>query len=297
MSERAELEETVTEVTRMTVIGAGAMGSQIAMLAALAGCETTVVDVDEKRIETALTNLRATVSRSVERGRLEATQVEEALPRLRSSTDLASAVRRSDFVIEAIVEDLDAKRSLFADLGRYAPTEAILATNSSSIVSSRLADVPNPDRVCNMHFFNPALVMQLVEVVGGSHTSQTTIDSAVHLAKRMGKTPVVVKKEIFGFIANRVVGAIFDEAIALAEAGVATPEEIDIAVTKGLGHPIGPFALLDLTGIDVNVGIKTLEAEETGDPSRGPSRTLLDLAAEGRLGKKSGRGFYEYGER
>ncbi|MGM7698007.1 3-hydroxyacyl-CoA dehydrogenase family protein [Microbacterium sp. A84] len=285
----------MAEITRVTVIGAGAMGSQIAMLAALAGCETTVVDIDEQRTDAALTKVRGTVARSVERGRLDAEQVEAALPRLTSSTDLAGSVRDADFVIEAIIEDLDAKRALFAELGRFAPADAIFATNSSSIVSSRLADVPKPGRVCNMHFFNPALVMQLVEVVGGAHTSPATIESAVRLAERMGKTPVVVKQEIFGFIANRIVGAIFDEAIALLEAGVATPEEIDTAVTKGLGHPIGPFALLDMTGIDVNVGIKRLEAQETGDPSRGPSRTLLDLEARGRLGKKSGRGFYEYG--
>lgn len=287
----------MAEITRVAVVGAGAMGSQIAMLAALAGCETTVVDVDEQRIDAALAKVRESVTRSVERGRLDAEQVEAALPRLISSTDLASAVQDADFVIEAIVEDLDAKRALFAQMGRFAPANAILATNSSSIVSSRLADVPNPGRVCNMHFFNPALVMQLVEVVGGTHTAQVTVESAVRLAERMGKTPVVVKQEIFGFIANRIVGAIFDEAIALLEAGVATAEEIDTAVTKGLGHPIGPFALLDMTGIDVNVGIKKLEAQETHDPSRGPSQTLLSLEAEGRLGKKSGRGFYEYGAR
>ncbi|MEW1975228.1 3-hydroxyacyl-CoA dehydrogenase family protein [Microbacterium profundi] len=287
----------MAEVTRVAVVGAGAMGSQIAMLAALAGCETTVVDIDEQRIDAALAKVRESVARSIERGRLDAEQVEAALSRLSSSTDLASAVEDADFVIEAIVEDLDAKRALFAQLGAFAPANAILATNSSSIVSSRLADVPSPGRVCNMHFFNPALVMQLVEVVGGTHTSQATVDSAVRLAERMGKTPVVVKQEVFGFIANRIVGAIFDEAIALLEAGVATAEEIDTAVTKGLGHPVGPFALLDMTGIDVNVGIKKLEAQETQDASRGPSQTLLDLEAAGRLGKKSGRGFYEYGAR
>lgn len=277
------------------VCGAGAMGSQIAMLAALAGCTTTMVDVDQDRLENAVSQLKARCDRSVAKGTLERDEVDAAFARLGISLDLETAASEADIVIEAIVEDLDAKRELFQRLGRVTRVDAILATNSSSIVSSKLADIDNPARVCNMHFFNPALVMKLVEVVGGDHTSAATVDAAVELATRMNKTPVVVQKEIFGFIANRIVAAIFDEAIALLEAGVATIEDIDLAVTNGLGHPIGPFALLDMTGIDVNVGIKRLEAQETGDPSRGPSQTLLDLERSGRLGRKSGRGFYEYG--
>lgn len=287
----------MNEISRVTVIGAGVMGSQIAMLAAQAGCTTTLVDVDQARVDAAVETLRRTMARSVERGRATAEEVDAAFEMLSTSTDLSEAARDADIVIEAIIEDLEAKRALFAQLDEVARVDAILATNSSSIVSSRLASVRNPARVCNMHFFNPALVMQLVEVVGGHHASEETIARVVALAARMGKTAVVVRQEVFGFIANRVVGAVFDEAISLLEAGVATPEEIDTAVTLGLGHPIGPFALLDLTGIDVNVGIKRLEAQETGDASRGPSRTLLELAQAGHLGKKSGRGFYEYGAR
>lgn len=287
----------MSEISRVTVIGAGVMGSQIAMLAAQAGCTTTLVDIDENRVDAAVETLRRTMARSVERGRATAEEVGAAFELLSTSTDLSEAASDADIVIEAIIEDLEAKRALFAQLDEIARVDAILATNSSSIVSSRLASVRNPARVCNMHFFNPALVMQLVEVVGGDHASEETVARVVGLAKRMGKTAVVVKREIFGFIANRIVGAVFDEAISLLEAGVATPEEIDTAVTLGLGHPIGPFALLDLTGIDVNVGIKRLEAQETGDTSRGPSRTLLELVEAGHLGKKSGRGFYEYGAR
>ncbi|WP_336662216.1 3-hydroxyacyl-CoA dehydrogenase family protein [Leucobacter sp. USHLN154] len=287
----------MSEISRVTVIGAGVMGSQIAMLAAQAGCTTTLVDIDENRVDAAVETLRRTMARSVERGRATAEEVGAAFELLSTSTDLSEAASDADIVIEAIIEDLGAKRALFAQLDEIARVDAILATNSSSIVSSRLASVRNPARVCNMHFFNPALVMQLVEVVGGDHASEETVARVVGLAKCMGKTAVVVRREIFGFIANRIVGAVFDEAISLLEAGVATPEEIDTAVTLGLGHPIGPFALLDLTGIDVNVGIKRLEAQETGVTSRGPSRTLLELVEVGHLGKKSGRGFYEYGAR
>ncbi|AYO48967.1 3-hydroxyacyl-CoA dehydrogenase family protein [Micrococcus sp. XM4230A] len=285
------------QTQKVAVIGAGAMGSQIAMLAAMAGCQTTMVDVDQERLDAARDQVLQTAQRQAERGRLEADAVEQAAARLTTEPDLAAAVAEADVVVEAIIEDLEAKRDLFAQLGEHTRPDTILATNSSSIVSSRLAQIPHPERVCNMHFFNPALVMRLVEVVGGDHTSQKTIETVKALAERMGKTPVVVRQEIFGFIANRIVAAIFDEAISLYEQGIASAEDIDTAVTHGLGHPIGPFALLDLTGIDVNVGIKRLEAQETGDPSRGPSQTLLDLMAQGRLGRKTGHGFYEYGDR
>ncbi len=285
----------MTRIETAVVCGAGAMGSQIAMLAALAGCATTMVDVDQSRLDAAIAQLKRRCARSVEKGTLDADEVDAAFARLGTSLDLDVAARGADIVIEAIVEDLDAKRELFQRLARATRSDAILATNSSSIVSSKLADIANPERVCNMHFFNPALVMTLVEVVGGEHTSPATVDAVVDLADRMRKTPVVVRKEIFGFIANRIVAAIFDEAIDLLEAGVATVEDIDRAVTNGLGHPVGPFALLDMTGIDVNVAIKRLEAQETGDPSRGPSRTLLELESAGRIGRKSGHGFYEYG--
>lgn len=285
------------QIKKVAVIGAGAMGSQIAMLAAMAGCQTTMVDVDQERLDAARDQVLQSAQRQAERGRLEAEAVDQAAARLTTEPDLASAVAEADVVIEAIIEDLDAKRELFGQLGEYTRPDTILATNSSSIVSSRLAEIPHPERVCNMHFFNPALVMRLVEVVGGDHTSQETVETVKALAERMGKTPVVVRQEIFGFIANRIVAAIFDEAISLYEQGIASAEDIDTAVTHGLGHPIGPFALLDLTGIDVNVGIKRLEAQETGDPSRGPSQTLLDLVDQGRLGRKTGRGFYEYGDR
>ncbi|WP_336705484.1 3-hydroxyacyl-CoA dehydrogenase family protein [Micrococcus terreus] len=285
------------QIQKVAVIGAGAMGSQIAMLAAMAGCQTTMVDVDQERLDAARDQVLQSAQRQAERGRLEAEAVDQAAARLTTEPDLASAVAEADVVIEAIIEDLDAKRELFGQLGEYTRPDTILATNSSSIVSSRLAEIPHPERVCNMHFFNPALVMRLVEVVGGDHTSQETVETVKALAERMGKTPVVVRQEIFGFIANRIVAAIFDEAISLYEQGIASAEDIDTAVTHGLGHPIGPFALLDLTGIDVNVGIKRLEAQETGDPSRGPSQTLLDLVDQGRLGRKTGRGFYEYGDR
>lgn len=278
------------------VCGAGAMGRQIAMLAALGGYETRLYDVAESQLDDALHNLRELMARRVDKGRNSAEEVEAAFGRLTVTTDLEVAAAGVDAVIEAIVERLDIKRDLFAQLSEYAPETAVFATNSSSIVSSKLADVvSHPERLCNLHFFNPPLVLKLVELVQGPHTSDETIERFTAIAERMQRVVVKLDKEIFGFVVNRVLRAIFDESIYLYESGIASIEDIDTAVTEGLNHPIGPFALLDLTGIDVNYHIKQLEAEDLGDPAAGPSRTLTELYEAGRLGRKSGRGFYDYG--
>jgi len=287
--------DTTSADTTVLVCGAGAMGRQIAMLAALGGYETRLYDVAPEQLDIALDDLRTIMTRRVAKQRNTAEEAEAAFARLAVCDDLAEAAADADAVIEAVVERLDVKRELFAKLGELVPEEAVLATNSSSIVSSKLADVvPNPERLCNLHFFNPPLVLTLVELVRGPHTSSSTIERFSAIADRMGRTTVLLEKEIFGFVVNRVLRAIFDEAIALHEAGIASIEDIDTAVTAGLNHPIGPFALLDLTGIDVNYHIKALEAEELGDPAAGPSRTLTELYEAGRLGRKSGQGFYDY---
>lgn len=288
---------TQTPPLALTVCGSGAMGSQIALVGALAGHEVTLYDIATERLDAAVIELRAQMDRRIAKGRLTAGEVEAAFARLRVTTSLEDAAAHADFMIEAIVEDLAAKRSLFAEFAALAPEHCVLATNSSSIVSSRLIDgLPAPQRVCNMHFFNPALVMELVEVVQGPHTSADTVERAMALATSMGKHPVHITKEIFGFVVNRILTAIFDEAISLREAGIASVEDIDDAVRKGLGHPIGPFALLDLTGIDVNHHIKTLQAQESGRPEDGPSASLRELYEAGKLGRKSGEGFYAYPE-
>lgn len=281
----------------LTVCGSGAMGSQIALVGALAGHTVTLYDIDADRLAAAVAELRTQSDRRVAKGKLTVADADAAFARLTVTTELAEAATDADFMIEAIVEDLGAKQSLFAEFAALAPAHCVLATNSSSIVSSKLvAGVASPERVCNMHFFNPALVMELVEVVQGPHTAADTVDRAMALATSMGKHPVRIEREIFGFVVNRVLTAIFDEAISLREAGIASFEDIDVAVRKGLGHPIGPFALLDLTGIDVNYHIKTLQAQESGNPADRPSRSLTELYDAGKLGRKSGEGFYSYEE-
>jgi 3-hydroxybutyryl-CoA dehydrogenase len=184
---------------------------------------------------------------------------------------------------------------LFADLDRMAPQHAILATNSSSIVSSRIADATGrPDRVCNVHFFNPALVMTCVEVVRGPETSDDTVETSMAFARRLGKTPVVLDREIPGFIANRILGAVRDEAIFLLENGIASVEDIDTACRTALGYPMGPFELMDLTGIDIGYLTKKDRFAESGDPKDQPSRSVSALVERGELGRKSGRGWYDY---
>lgn len=284
-------------IQNLTVCGAGTMGAQIAFHSALHGYDVSLFDISEEQLGKADSTLRSLMDRKLQKGKITQSEVDDAFGRLTYSTDLQKACSDADLVIEAIVEDLDIKKNLFTQLNELAPSDAILATNSSSIVSSKLADsIGNPDRLCNIHFFNPALVLPLVEVVQGPHTSDATIETVISFVENIKKTPVHIEKEIFGFVTNRILAVIFDEAISLYEQGVASIETIDTAVKAGLNHPLGPFELLDMTGIDVNYGIKVLQAEDSGDPEQGPSKTLTDLYEKGHMGRKSGQGFYSYGK-
>jgi 3-hydroxybutyryl-CoA dehydrogenase len=286
---------TMTEIKNVVVVGAGAMGSQIGLLCALAGYSATITDIAQDALDRADTQLRQRMSRDIEKNRRSRDDVDAAFGRLTFSTDLTAAAATADFVIEAAIEKLDVKRRLFTDLDRAAPPHAILATNSSSIVSSRIADATGrPDRVCNVHFFNPALIMKCVEVVRGPATSDETTATAVELARRLGKVPVVLDREIPGFIANRILGAVRDEAIFLLENGIASVEDIDTACRTALGYPMGPFELMDLTGIDIGYLTKKDRYAESGDPKDQPSKSVSDLVERGELGRKTGRGWYDY---
>ena len=289
--------DEMTEIKSVVVVGAGAMGSQIGMVCALAGYAATITDIARDALDRAEAQLRQRMSRDVEKNRRTDAQVEEAFGRLTFSTDLTTAAAQADFVIEAAVEKLEIKRRLFADLDRVAPPHAILATNSSNIVSSRIADATGrPDRVCNLHFFNPALVMKCVEVVRGPQTSDETVTTAVEFARRLGKVPVLLDREIPGFIANRILGAVRDEAIFLLENGIASVEDIDTACRTALGYPMGPFELMDLTGIDIGYLTKQDRYAESGDPKDQPSKSVSALVERGELGRKTGRGWYDYDE-
>jgi 3-hydroxybutyryl-CoA dehydrogenase len=285
----------IDQIRHIVIVGAGAMGSQIGMLCALAGFDATITDLQSDALDRAAHELRQRLSRDIGKGRRTRDEVDVAFGRLQFSTDLATAATTADYVIEAAVEKLDVKRQLFADLDSLAPPPAILATNSSSIVSSRIADATGrPDRICNMHFFNPALVMKCVEVVRGPDTSDETVRVSVELARRLGKVPVVLNREIPGFIANRILGAVRDEAIFLLENGIASVEDIDTTCRTALGYPMGPFELMDLTGIDIGYLTKKDRFAASGDPKDQPSRSVSALVERGELGRKTGRGWYDY---
>jgi 3-hydroxybutyryl-CoA dehydrogenase len=283
------------DIQRVVVVGSGVMGSQIAMVSALAGFEVYLQDISQESLRKAEECLQYHMNRRISKGKLTPEVVEEAFSRLHFETSLETAVESADFVIEAIVENLDAKRKLFAEVDKIAPLHTIIATNSSTIVSSKLADATDrPDQVCNLHFFNPVLVMELVEVVKGPLTSEETANTAVEFVKKMNKTPILLKKEISGFVANRILGKLMDEAIFLLENDIASVEEIDLACTKALNHPIGPFALLDLTGIDVNYHVRQTLYEETGDENEKPQKVITEKYRKGEYGRKTGKGFYDY---
>lgn len=291
-------EPSIENVKKILVVGAGAMGSQIGMVCAISGYETAVQDIDPSTLEKAREELSSRMDRNVEKGRMTQKEVDEAFERLSFTGDLENAASEADFVIEAAVEKLDVKRELFAKLDEVAPEHAILATNSSTIVGSRIADATKrPDKVCNMHFFNPALVMKCVEVVRGPETSDATVETTVELTKRIGKAPVLLEKEISGFVANRILHALRDEAISLYEGGYASFEDIDTACKAALGHPMGPFELMDLTGIDISYYVRQARYEETGDPADRPRKTIVEKFEKGELGRKTGKGFYEYDEK
>ncbi|MDO5743990.1 MAG: 3-hydroxyacyl-CoA dehydrogenase family protein [Micrococcaceae bacterium] len=285
----------IENISTILVIGAGTMGRQIAMSAALAGYSTIIQDISAEGLAAARTELEGWAAGRVAKGKLGREAAEEALSALEYSTDLDSSASNADFVIEAATERLDIKTQIFGKLGVLAPAHAILATNSSTLGSSKVAGATGrADQVCNMHFFNPALVMKCVEVVRHETTSDATVETVMELARRLGKEPVLINKEIPGFIANRLMGAIQREALGLAAAGIASIEDIDTTARTALGHPMGPFALMDMVGLDVIDFIAQATYAETGAAEDAPDGRISALVAEGKLGRKSGAGFYDY---
>ncbi len=285
----------VEDIRKICVTGAGQMGAQIALQAALAGFEVSLHDVSEAQLEKAVAGNRPHLERRVAKGKMSAEDAAAAFARLKTTTDLAAACDDADFAIEAVVELLEVKRQVFAELDRLAPPRAVLATNSSYLGNSRLADATvRPDKVVNMHFFYPPLVMQLVEVVRGEGTSEETMELTVELARRLGKRPVRVNKELPGFLVNRILRAITNEAYFLLDQGVASFEDIDLACELGLNHPMGPFRLGDFSGLDIGYNARIERFRETGDESYRPSPELEKRVQRGDLGRKSGRGFYDY---
>ena len=284
----------MSEIKNVTVVGAGTMGSQIALQTALSGrYQVTLVDAVPGQLERARIQNRKLVDRAVDKGRLTKEQADEALGRIVDCSDLEEAATHADLVIEAVIEDFDTKKDVFSALGNSAKKDAILASNSSTIAISRLADLTRePSRCCNMHFFHPVTVMQLCEVVKGPKTSDATIAAATEFVRSIDRTPVVLNKEIWGFIVNRILFAASEEAMHLLEGGYASAEDIDIAVQKGLNWPMGPFHLLDFSGLDIFYGAMK-DRHRQGEGGDAPE-VLRKLVEAGDLGRKTGRGFFEY---
>jgi len=282
------------ELKRVLVVGAGTMGSQIALQTALSGrYDATLVDTAPGQLERARGQNQKLLARSVEKGRLTQDAAGAALERIRESDDLAAAAPKADIVVEAVIEDFDAKKSVFEELGKHARPEAILASNSSTIAISRLAGFTgHPERCCNMHFFHPVTVMQLCEVVRGPKTSDETVETAMEFVRSIDRTPVLLRKEIWGFIVNRILFAASEEAMRLLEGGYASAEDIDIAVQKGLNWPMGPFHLLDFSGLDIFYGAMK-DRHRQGEGPDAPEM-LRKMVEDGHLGRKTGEGFFKY---
>ena len=289
---------TINDIKNISVVGAGNMGHQIALLCAIHGYKTTCTDVIPDILKKAEKFADTYLPGRVEKGKLTKEQAQAARQNISFTLDLKEAVKDADYVIEAIIEVLDVKRKVYADLDRLAPPHAILATNSSAIVSSKIADATKrPSKVVNLHFFNPALVMQLVEVVKGPHVSDETAQLSMDLCTKLGKVPVLIKKEVEGFLLNRIFRVIAREALWMLEMGIATAEDIDKACVYGAGHPLGPFRLMDLTGIDLAYIMSVERFKQTGDFADLPSPSIVGKYVQGHYGEKTGKGWYDYSKK
>ena len=282
------------KIHKVCVVGAGLMGKQIALNAALHGYLVMLNDSIPEAAGKAEAWADEYLKGRDAKGKLTEEAAAQAKKNLFFTIDLEMSARDADLVIEAIIEEQSAKEALFRKLNELAPKDAILATNSSFMVSSLFAGcVDNPARLANLHYFNPALVMKLNEVVQGPHTSKETVDALMDFARNTGKDPVWVRREIDGFIANRIVRAVKNEACYLLEEGIATAQEIDTAVEKGLNYPMGPFRLMDLTGIDLSYLASKRVQDETGVKQPGFEAIKAKYEA-GEWGRKTGKGWYDY---
>ena len=281
------------EIKKIGVVGAGIMGSGIAQVAAQIGCDVVMRDIETRFVEGGIKKIERFLSRGVEKGKVDAREKDTIMGRIKGTLDMAD-LKDVDFVIEAVIEDLDLKKGVFKELDELCSPDIVLATNTSSMSITEIgASTNRPDKVCGMHFFNPAPLMRLVEVIRGYSTSDETIKTTTELAQKMGKTTVEVKKDSPGFIVNRIMIPHFLEAIRIVEEGIASIEDVDKAVKNGLNYPMGPFELMDLTGIDTANFVSEYLYRELNKENKWVAPNLLKtMVRAGKLGRKTDEGWY-----
>jgi len=282
-------------IQRVGVVGFGQMGSGIAQVCAQSGLDTLVREVDQPLVDRGFQRVDGSLARLVKSGRTSEADAKAARGRMHGTLSLADFKDR-DLVIEAIVEEIDPKKKVFAELDAVCPPGTIFCSNTSSLtIVEMAAATKRPDRFAGLHFFNPPVIMKLVEIVKGLTTSDDTVSTLREFVTKLGKSPVICK-DTTGFIVNRLMVPYLLGAIRALEQGVATKEDIDQAVKLGLGHPMGPFELLDYTGLDINLHVAEVFFHEFRDPDMAPPSLLRRMVLAGQLGTKSGKGFYEYDE-
>jgi len=288
--------QTQKEIRTITVLGAGTMGRGIAHVAAAGGYETCLFDISGDALEEARGAIFANLEKGIELGKVDSTAAQRARELLDFQQDLASSVSKADLVIEAVPESMELKIEIFQSVAKSAPEHVLLASNTSALSITEMAGaLDRPDRLAGMHFFNPVHIMRLVELVKGLETDRKTLQALREVAERMGKEVVEVK-ESPGFVTSRINALIGNEAFRLLEEGVATASDIDKALKLGLNHPMGPFEMIDLVGLDVRLSVLERLGQSLGERYR-PNNLLLQYVQAGRLGKKVGQGVYSYDEK